>query len=143
MTFLAPRWGRVLWPTGVMLATFLVVSAVIQLSRGDAGWSEWLQLGVNVFWGVACAWLSHLTFRVPSVRMDEDSVSWRAMVSSRFQSVKLRDLVGYRMQDSFDLRLQLQSGEERSIHLSQVTKRDRGPLVGAIAKIVKERTEAI
>ena len=143
MTFAAPRSGRIIWPSGVLLATLMVVLAVVQLTRGEAGWFVWFQLIVNVCWGVAFAWLSYLTFFVPSVRMDAETVFWRAVVTKRFQDVRLRDIAGYRMQDSFDLRLRLHSGEERSIHLSQIAKRDRKALVAAIAKIVDERTIAI
>lgn len=70
MTFAAPRSGRIIWPSGVLLATLMVVLAVVQLTRGEAGWFVWFQLIVNVCWGVAFAWLSYLTFFVPSVRID-------------------------------------------------------------------------
>jgi hypothetical protein len=143
MKFAAPRLGRVLWPSGAIIAAFLVVSAIVQLNREEAGWSVWLQLIFNTFWGVAFAWMSYLTFCVPAVRIDAGTVSWRTCVRNKFQLLKVQDLVGYRLQDTFDLRLQLKSGEERSIHLSQVAKRDRGPLVAAIAKLVHERTAAI
>ena len=143
MTLEAPRWGRIVWPTAVILATLGVGLAVRQLFQGDASWAVWFQLIVHAFWGMASVWLSYLTFCIPVVRIDDETVAWRAIFTKRFHYVNVRDIVGYRMQDSSDLRLRLHSGEERSIHLSQVAKRDRPALVAAISRLVNEGKVAI
>ena len=143
MTFAAPRWGRVIWPCGVFVATSCVVLTLNELSQGETGIGPWFQLTVHVVLWAVFVWSSYLTFCVPSVRIDDEAIHWRATMTKRFQRVSLRDIAGYRMQDSFDLHLRLHSGEERSIHLSQVAKRDRPALVTAIAKIASEGTAAI
>ena len=143
MTFFAPRYARVWFPLGVVTSVLQIVLAAIMVSRGETAWVWWLNLLVPAFLLVFFARLSYLTMFVPVVQIDEQAIRWRAMVGRRFQRVNLDEIVGHRFQDSFDLRLQLRTGDERSIHLSQVAKRHRSLLVAAIQEIVGKRTAAI
>ena len=143
MTIFAARYARIAFPLGVLLSVFQLVLSVILIGRGETTWVWWINLIAAVYMFGWFGRLSYLTVFVPVVRINDREIRWRAMVGTRFQQVNLDDVVGHRFQDTFDLRLRLRTGGERSIHLSQIAKRDWPRLVATIQEIIGERTAAI
>ena len=141
MKLLAPRYARIIYPLGMVAAAISGVGAIILISRGQTLW--WFNLIAAVFGFCAFGWWSYLALFVPVVRFDSKRLAWRTMATRRFQEVPVRDLVGYRMQDSFELRLRLRSGEERSLHLSQIARNERPRLIVTIEEMVNKGPGAI
>lgn len=96
------------------------------------GWWAWLMLPMTLYLLLYYGYLSYQAWLRPVVRIDDRVIEWRAVVSPRVESIALRNVVGCRLQDAYDLRLRLDTGDERSIHLSQVDRRDRRALIATL-----------
>jgi hypothetical protein len=129
MKIYAPRWYRLSIAAGTVAALLLLGEVFLGLAGYLATRPSWVDLLVCPVLGLYFGLQFYLACFRPLVRIDDRAIEWRSPVAWRFEQVGLEQVTDLRIQDSYDLRLRLGSGDERAVHLGQVARPDRDRLI--------------
>jgi hypothetical protein len=124
-----PFWYRVIIGFGALVNAMLLVVFMIEIRGGESGFFEAFMLFVGAYMFLYFGWMSYLAWLRPPIRLDGRRLYWRPGIAWMYRKIKLEDVASFRMQDSYDLRLKMSTGEERSIHLHNTSKQERKELL--------------
>jgi hypothetical protein len=130
-----PLWYRALIGFGALLFVPMLWMSVVELKDGEAGVHGAFKLFVSVYMFLYFGWMSYLAWLRPAVRIDSRILQWRPGITWKYQRIDLDSIASCRMQDSYDLRLKLKTGDERSLHMSHMSTKERLKLVEKIRKV--------
>jgi len=131
--FFAPKLFRVLMPVGALCAVTNAVMSAYQLASGNFSLQSWLGLVSGGGMSVWLGWFGYASWRYPVVRVTSTDIQLRPIGRRVCQRLPAGEVTGLRWQDSFDLRLQVREGQEYSIQMRQIARKDRARMVDVLA----------